>query len=127
MRDYSDEIDGFFADYPDNVREIAAGLRETVRATLPEAAETLDRPGRIVGYGFGPTYSDLICTIIPSKAGVKLGIVNGATLKDPQHLLEGSGKRHKYVALTAKSDLRRPGLKALLKAAVATWKEKQPS
>jgi hypothetical protein len=55
--------------------------------------------------------------IILSKSGVKLGIVNGATLPDPKGLLEGAGKRPKYVVLSAPSDLRRPGLAPLLKSA----------
>lgn len=51
-------------------------MRAIVRAALPEAREELDRPGRVIGYGFGPGYSGLVCTIIPSRNGVKLGIVH---------------------------------------------------
>ncbi len=71
----------------------------------------------MVGYGFGTGYKDMICTIILSKTGVKLGIVNGASLADPKGLLEGAGKRHKYVAFSATSDLRKPGIVALLASA----------
>ena len=77
----------------------------------------LDRAGHVAGYGCGAGYKDLICTIILSKTGVKLGIVNGATLPDPKGLLEGAGKRHTYVALSAPSDLRKPGIAALLASA----------
>lgn len=81
----------------------------------------LDRPGHVVGYGFGTGYKELICTIILSKTGVKLGIVNGATLADPKGLLEGAGKRHKYVVLSAPSDLRKPGIAALLESAADAY------
>jgi len=77
-----------------------------------------------MGYGFGAGYSNLICTIIMSKSGVKLGLVGGAPLADPKKLLAGTGQVHRFVQLTAPSDARRPAVKALLKAGVAAWKMK---
>ncbi len=68
----------------------------------------------MIGYGFGAGYKDMICTIILSKAGVKLGIVGSAALPDPTRLLEGTGKRHRYVPIAEASDLKKPGLKSLL-------------
>ncbi|MBI3494240.1 MAG: hypothetical protein HY047_21035 [Acidobacteria bacterium] len=58
---------------------------------------------------------------------MKLGVVRGAELPDPKHLLEGSGKVHRYVALKTRADLKRPGLKPLLKAALAAWKRRAKS
>jgi hypothetical protein len=118
-----DEIASFLATYPPTVRDVALQLRRTIVATIPDIRETLDRSARIVGYGFGSGYSDTICTIIPSKKGVKLGIARGTTLPDPNGVMEGAGKLHRYVALGKLSDLKRPGLKPLLKAAVAAWKK----
>jgi hypothetical protein len=112
-----DKVDSFFATYPSAVRELAAALRAFVRSTIPDASETLDEPGRVVGYGIGAGYSGLVCTIIPSKSGVKLGIARGAELSDPRALLEGSGKRHRYVQINRPSDLDRAGIADLLKAA----------
>ena len=112
-----DPIASFFAGYPADVAALATSLRDFVRSTIPDASETLDEQGRVVGYGIGAGYSGLVCTIIPSKTGVKLGIVGGAKLPDPRHLLEGSGKRHRYVQITQPSDLDRSGLADLLAAA----------
>ena len=78
-----------------------------------------------MGYGFGPGYSDAICTIIPSKTGIKLGIVDGASLEDPDGLLEGSGKRHKHVVVKTAADARSAALKRLLKTALAAWKRRK--
>ena len=119
-----DEIRTFLEEYPPAVRDVALELREMIRATLPEAGEALDRSGRVVGYAMGAGYTGLICTIIPRQTGVKQGIVDGASLPDPQHLMEGTGKRHKYVALTAIADLQKVGLRPLLTAAVARLKTK---
>jgi hypothetical protein len=122
MADRTNEVTDFLASYPPQVRDVALKLRETILAKIPDAREMLDRPARIVGYGFGTGYRDVICTIIPSKTGVKLGIARGPDLPDPKGLLEGEGKRHRYVSFSGPSDLKRPGLKPLLNAAVAAWK-----
>ena len=87
----------------------------------------LDLQGRVIGYGFGSGYADLICTIIPSQTGVKLGIVRGAELPDPQALLKGTGKRHRHLQFTEASDLRRAGVKPLIRAAIKLWKAKRGS
>ena len=113
----NDSIAAFFAQYPTDVGELASALRRLVRTTIPDASETLDESGRVVGYGIGPGYAGLVCTIIPSKAGVKLGIVRGAALSDPRRLLEGTGKRHRFVQLHELRDLDRAGIAELLKAA----------
>ena len=122
MAKESDEVTAFFGMYPPAVRDVALELRRRILVTIPGAEEVLDRSARIVGYGFGSGYSNLVCTIIPSKTGVKLGLVDGVELPDPRGLLEGAGKRHRYVALKTLPDLKRPGLLALLRAGVALWK-----
>jgi len=43
-------------------------------------------------------------------------VANGSTLQDPEHLLEGSGKVHRYVRLESADDLRNAALKALLRS-----------
>lgn len=120
-----DPIDEFFAGYPPIVSGLATSLRRIIRSAVRDAAETLDEPGRVVGYSVGSGYSGLVCTIIPSKTGVKLGIVRGAELPDPRQLLEGTGKRHRYVQFTQPSDLDRAGIEELLEAARAAANRKR--
>jgi hypothetical protein len=118
-----DDVREFLTRYPPAVQEVATAVRDVVRQALPDVRETLDTPARIVAYGFGPGYADSICTIIPSKTGVKLGIVRGADLPDPDGLLAGSGKRHRYVPLATRADVTGPALKRLLAVALAAWKQ----
>jgi hypothetical protein len=119
------DAEAFLTLYPDPVRDVGRTLRDTIFAALPRIEETVDRPGRIIGYGIGTGYSGAICTIIPSKTGIKLGIVNGAMLEDPNGLLEGAGKRHKYVVVKDAAAAKSAAITAILKAADAAWKARQ--
>ena len=125
MKAKHDPAAEFFDEYSGTVPELARRLREVIRSELPDAQEELDRPGRVVGYSYGPGYAGLICTVILSKTAVKLGIVGSAQMADPGKLLEGAGKQHRYVAFTQPSDFERPGIRDLLRAAVSRWRERQ--
>ena len=91
---------------------------------FPGAAETLDQSAKVIGYSYGPGYKGVVCTLILSRTGVKVGIVRGSELPDPKHLMQGSGKIHRHVVLQTVTDLTRPGLKALLKSALSAWHER---
>jgi hypothetical protein len=88
-------------------------------------SEFPDLKSRVIGYGTGSSYRDTIATLILSRKGVKIGIVGGASLADPERLLAGSGKVHRYVATAEPADLKRPALTQLLKSAYAAWQERQ--
>src|SRR4051812_32888888 len=107
------ELNDLLTGYSHNVREVALGVRKPILKAVPEAHEMVDAPARVIGYGHGDGYKGMICTIILSKGGVKLGIVNGASLPDPNGLLEGSGKKHRYVAINAAADLKKKGIPEL--------------
>jgi len=116
MANSTNEIDKLLSAYPVTVQQTALGARKLILATIPKALEMVDTPARVIGYGHGKNYKDLICTIILSKSGVKLGIVGGAALPDPNGLMEGAGKKHRYVVLNTPADLKKPGLKQLIKS-----------
>jgi hypothetical protein len=63
-------------------------------------------------------YKDLICTIIPSRKGMKLGFYRGSELPDPAKLLTGSGNLHKFVEINSAKDIANPALKKLLNEAI---------
>lgn len=76
---------GFLNSYPSPVAEIVQRLRQII--AIPDAREKLDPSDRVIGYELGHGYAGLICTIIPSQKGVKLGIVCGAHLPDARRFL----------------------------------------
>jgi hypothetical protein len=118
------EIAAFLSTYPEIVQDLARRLDKVVTSTIPGVREELDRSARVIGYGLGPGYAGVICTIILSKKGVKLGIVRGTQLPNSDRLLEGSGKLHRHVVFERPSDFERPGLQALLRTAVGAWQKR---
>lgn len=108
--------------YPEEVIELATASHSLIMKTLPDALEFPDEKANVIGYGYSNKYIDLICTIILSKKGVKIGLNKGTELPDPKKLLTGTGKVHKYVEITSLKDLKDPAVKALLKAGNDAWK-----
>ncbi len=115
------DVETFLARYPQDVRAIALAARSFLDRALPGATETLDESAKVIGYSYAPGYRGLICTLILSRDGVKLGIVRGSEVADPKRLMRGSGKVHRHVQLRSVADLKRPGLRPLLQAALAAW------
>jgi hypothetical protein len=107
--------------YPDDVQALALSARAFILKSLPDIEETVDDSPFVAGYGYGAGYKNLICTLLVSKSGVKLGLVGGAELPDPDGLLQGRGRVHRYVQLKAASDLRKAGVAQLVRAAKAAW------
>lgn len=123
MAGNSKELEELLNLYTPDVQEVALGARKLILAAVPEADEMVDLPARVIGYGYGQNYKDLICTIILSKGGAKLGIVGGATLPDPNGLMEGAGKKHRYVVLNEPADLKKAGLRELIKQKAESRKQ----
>lgn len=110
--------DKILAQFPQNVAATGSSLRQFLLRRLKGITEQPDSKANVIGYSYGAGYKDLICTIILSKKGIKLGFYKGAELPDPKKLLTGSGKVHRYVEINSEEDIRNPALLALLEHAV---------
>jgi hypothetical protein len=117
-------IDTLLRAYPEDVQILVRQARKTLREWLPNAGEGVDASARMVAYRYGPGYKGMVCTLILSKSGVKLGIVGGAALADPHELLAGSGKVHRHVQLRTVRDLQQAGLKQLVLGASAACRKR---
>jgi len=111
------EITGFLANYDEKVYELAMQMRQLLFKVLPGIAEEIDVPAKILGYGYGKKYTETVCTLIPSKKGLKLGLYRAIDLPDPEKILTGSGKVHKYVVIDSVDTIISTALKNMLKVA----------
>jgi hypothetical protein len=116
------EVDNLLARCEAPVAAIAEAVRRRLLALLPGATEEADPAANVIGYGFGPGYKHLICTLILSKKGVKLGFYRGAGLPDPHGLLGGSGKVHRYVEIASPEAADDPRLEELIRAAAIAYR-----
>ena len=113
-----DKVKKFAETYPEEIRELILLTRALILSVFPQAVEQVDEPSKLVAYGTGVRYADMICTIMPYRAHVNLGLYRAVDLPDPDGLLEGTGKLHRHVKINSRSDLERPALHELLSEAV---------
>jgi len=116
------KIDEFLSNYSEEVFTNALKLREVLFANLPNIIEQIDIPAKMIAYCYGQKYAEMICTIIPSKKGLKLGFYKGVDLPDPDRLLEGTGKISRYVEIKSEKHINSPALKKLIASAFVAYK-----
>lgn len=117
-------VDTILSKYSEPIADLGYKLRAFIISQLPDVQEEADQAANIIGYGYGPGYKNMICTIIPSKTMMKIGFYKGSELPDPFGLLAGSGKVHKYVEIKNETDLRHPAVAALLAEGLTAWQER---
>jgi hypothetical protein len=111
------------APYPREVQSLARATRALMMEVLPKVKETVDPTGPYITYAYEPGYNGVVSYITVSKQGVKLGVARGTSLPDPKKLLQGSGKANRHVVIKTPDDLETPGLRQLVRAALAAWKK----
>ncbi len=114
----------FLSHYSDVVSEEALRVRKIILESLPSIQEQIDHSAKMIAYAYGPKYSDMICTIIPSKKGVKLGFYKGNELPDHDGILEGTGKISRYVQFAGKKEIKTSSIKNLLLLAQRKYEER---
>ena len=118
----NEELADLLARYSPETQKLALSTRSLVLKLVPNTMELVDARAKVVGYGYGTKYADMICAIMPTKAGVTLGIARATELPDPEGLLQGTGKVHRHVKIKTEADLKSAALTSLLKAAMAVYK-----
>jgi hypothetical protein len=119
------QIDAFLTRYDEQIVANALRLREVLLKNLPDVIEQIDAPVKMIAYCYGQKYSELICVIIPSKKGLKLGFNRGAELPDPDNLLEGTGKISRYVHIKSSMQITSVSLKKLVISALILYRQKR--
>lgn len=119
----TNKVDDFLSRYDEQVFKNVITVRNVILATLPNIIEQVDIPAKMIAYCYGQKYSELICTIIPSKKGLKLGFNWGTELPDPEHLLEGKGKISRYVEIKSEEQIKSQAIKNLLNSVLSIYKQ----
>lgn len=110
--------------YPEPVTAQYLVTREWLFFQCPALQEVPDPTANIVGYGLGEGYKGMVCTLIFSKTGLKLGLAFSAGFPDPNGLLKGTGKVHRHVVLPSTGAASVVGLEDLLQTAIVACKDR---
>ena len=107
--------------YEEKIAQAALQLRDFLFSELKDINEEVDATANIISFNYGKGYKNIICVILLSKKGIKLGFYKGSELPDPEKLLTGTGKVHRFVEIKSVRDINSPALKHLLKEAVTAY------
>ncbi|MFN2439950.1 MAG: DUF1801 domain-containing protein [Chitinophagaceae bacterium] len=118
------KINVFLLQYSEKVIGYTLKLRQVLFANLPGIIEQIDISAKMIAYCYGQKYTEMICTVIPSKKGLKLGFYKGTELPDPDNLLNGTGKISRYVEIESEKQIKSSALKNLIASALAAYKQR---
>lgn len=98
--------------------------RVELRKLMPAAIELVydNYNFFVIGYCTTPRASDCIVSIAAAANGVGISFYQGATLADPDRLLQGQGKQNRFIRVSSIKTLRSPKALALINAAIAQAK-----
>ncbi|MCC6700041.1 MAG: DUF1801 domain-containing protein [Fluviicola sp.] len=115
----------FLGAYPPEIRERFLATQSLVASLLPDAEQVLDLPAKMLAFTYGTGYKDIICVLIPSRNGLKLSFSQGAILSNNTQLLEGNGKKSRYVEIKNITMLQNPELQKLIRKALIIYNEQK--
>ncbi|HJZ83298.1 MAG TPA: DUF1801 domain-containing protein [Pyrinomonadaceae bacterium] len=109
----------FLKPYDQEVRELALGLRALVLAEMAPCYENIyDAYSAVaIGYGTSDRLGGGIFHIAVYSKHVNLGFNDGATLEDPQGILQGSGNQIRHISIKTLADLQRPEVRSYIRRA----------
>ncbi|MGA2353242.1 MAG: DUF1801 domain-containing protein [Terriglobales bacterium] len=115
------QLDSFIDKFEPKNRALIRAVRKELRKQLPAANELVydNYNFFVVGYSSTERPSDAIVSIAAAANGVGLCFIHGASLPDPNRILQGSGKQTRFIRVEAAKTLARPEIEELLAAAVA--------
>jgi hypothetical protein len=125
----AEQIEAFIAKFEPATAELIRECRTELRTLLPTAVELVydNYNFFVIGYSTTERPSDCIVSLAAAANGVGLSFYYGASLPDPQKLLQGSGKQNRFVRLPSAKTLQLPGVLALINAAVAQAQSPLPT
>jgi len=118
-------IEAFIARYSPAIAAQLRDARGRLRAHFPRGVEMVFDNYNALVFGIGP--SDRTRESFISIAGypkwVTLFFLDGASLDDPQGLLEGEGKQVRGIRLETPADMATPAVAALIAQAIAARRD----
>lgn len=104
------------AAYPPEIRQLANRVRELLHKAVPTLTERALPGWKAIG--FRDPQAGHVCAIFPFERDVQLYIEHGASLPDPDGLMQRSMKRGSVIVFRTSKDIRARPLARLIRVAV---------
>lgn len=117
----SRQLASFIAKFAAPMQRRIKAVRASMRKRMPTANELVYDAYNFFVIGYSPTErpSDSIFSVTANSKGVGLCFIYGASLADPDRLLQGDGKQTRFLRLPDASTLSQPAVVSLVRAAIA--------
>ena len=114
------QLAGFISKYNPEVEALAHEVLAKMRKQVSGAIELVYDNYNALAIGFSPTEkaSDAVMSIALYPRYINLFFLDGVSLRDPQKILVGSGKRVRRVLIESSADLDKPAIRNLIKQAL---------
>lgn len=115
------QLQGFIDKFEPKHQALIRSLRRALRKRLPTANELVwdNYNFFVIGYSATERPSDSVISIAAAANGVGLAFYRGATLPDPEKILQGSGSQNRFLRADSAAILERREVEALIAAAIA--------
>jgi hypothetical protein len=123
------QLDAFVEKFAPDNQTLIVKVRKALQKRFPTANELVYDNYNFFVIGYSPTErpSDTIVSMAAAANGVGLCFIQGARLKDPHKLLNGSGKQTRFLRLESPAVLARPEVEELIAAAIGQSKAALPA
>jgi len=113
------QLVGFLGAYDRHISELALALRDIILDEAPDASESIYQVYTVaIWFGFSGKMKDMFCYIATNARHVNLGFPRGASLPDPNRVLEGEGKRMRHIKFASLRDIERPFVRRYIQTAM---------
>jgi hypothetical protein len=110
---------GFLENYDRHISDLALALRAIVLEEAPDASESVYQVYTVaIWFGFSGKMKDMFCYIATNAKHVNLGFPRGASLADPNRVLEGDGKTMRHIKFASLDDIELPFVRRYIHAAM---------
>ena len=107
-------FDAWLAEQPEQNRQLITDVRAAIAVAGHNFMEGIK--WGTTGYWLPEVSRRNICYIAPHNSYVRLGFFNGATMPDPDNLLEGTGKKLRHIKVYEITDANRQVLTTYVRA-----------
>src|SRR3954453_10993974 len=110
------QVAAFIAKFDKDVAKLTRAARSVLRKRIPAAIEQVyDNYNFLaIGYCTSERTSDCIVSLAVSAKGVALSFYHGASLADPEKILQGTGSQNRFLRLHSAKTLCEPAVESLI-------------